>query len=55
MPSITATGEFGHLSTAAFTVIALPLAEGSEGSLLLIVPSKDKEVVDLEERENWLL
>ena len=55
MPSITATGEFGHLSTAAFTVITLPLAEDSEGSFLIIVPSKDKEVVDLEERDNWLL
>ena len=55
MPAITATGHFGHLSTAAFTLIALPLSEDSEGSLLLIVPAKDKEVVDLEGRVNFSL
>ena len=50
MPAITATGRFGHLSTAAFTAIALPLAEDSEGSLLIIVPAKGKEVAELEVR-----
>ena len=48
MPAITATGRFGHLSAAAFTAIALPLAEDSEGSLLIIVPAKGKDVAELE-------
>ena len=48
MPAITATGRFGHLSTAAFTAIELPLAEDSEGSLLIIVPDKGKIVAELE-------
>ena len=50
MPAITATGRFGHLSTAAFTAIELPLAEDSEGSLLIIVPAKGKDVAELEVR-----
>ena len=51
VPAITATGTFGYFSTAAFTMISIPLVEGSHGSMLVIVPAKDKGVVDLEVRK----